>query len=94
MADNSESWHLDKRVNVSVILTLLGHLAVSLWWASSINERVTVAETRIERLANVSEMQRNASAAQAVQLGRIEEQITGLRSDILRLLDTIERGRE
>lgn len=44
-------WHLDKRVNLALILAIMAQTGGGFWWAASINERVamierTQAETR------------------------------------------------
>ena len=39
-----EPWHLDKRVPVALIFTLLVQTAGIVWWASSITERVVRLE--------------------------------------------------
>ena len=88
-----EQWHLDKRVPVAIIFAIFMQTAGAIWWASSIQSRVSSNERSITRLTDSSEELREAVHEQAVQLGRIEEQITGLRSDIQRMLDVIERGR-
>lgn len=41
-------WHLDKRVNVSIILALTLHLGTSIWWASNMTEKMTQVERRLE----------------------------------------------
>jgi hypothetical protein len=45
-----KSWHLDKRVNLSIIFAILMQTALALWWASAINTRVDV----LERAANTA----------------------------------------
>ena len=86
-----ENWHLDKRVPIALIFVLLTQSLGAAWWAASIQARVGANETAVERLDAVTEAQRNASQSQAVQLGRIEEQISGLRGDLRRLINQLER---
>ena len=40
----SESWHLDKRIPVALILALLAQFGGGVWWISSIESRVTFLE--------------------------------------------------
>ena len=93
MAYPKEQWHLDKRVPVAIIFAIFMRTAGAIWWASSVQSRVLSNERRIARLTDSSEDLRAAVHEQAIQLGRIEEQITGLRSDIQRMLNALERGR-
>lgn len=89
----NESWHLDKRVPIALILAIAVQTATAIWWAAALDSRVTFAESEIIKQGTALEVQRTAVGAQAVQLGRIEEQIGGLRVDIGRLLTAMERGR-
>ena len=91
MAGDREPWHLDKRVPVALIFAILLQTGTAFWWAASINERVTTAEEEIERIDARQDQDREIAQLQAVQLGRIEEQINGLRNDIGRLLSVMER---
>jgi len=93
MTGQFESWHLDKRVPVAIILSIALQTFAAIWWAATVNSRVAAAETNIVKLEAVTDAQRSAAQMQAVQLGRIEEQIGGLRQDIGRMLSVIERGR-
>jgi hypothetical protein len=93
MTTPSEHWHLDRRVPIALILSLVIQTSAIIWWASSINERVATNSQKVAILDTRTENMRGVAQEQAVQLGRIEEQIGGLRSDIGRLIVTIERGR-
>ena len=86
-------WTLDRRVPVAIIFAILLQSAGAIWWAASIQNRVSNNEGNIARLTDNGEAMRVAVHEQAVQLGRIEEQISGLRSDIQRMLSAIERAR-
>ena len=44
MSDQKEQWHLDKRIPIALILTLLAYGGLALWWAGGIEERVAVVE--------------------------------------------------
>jgi Tfp pilus assembly protein PilO len=90
MAENH--WHLDKRVPVAIIVAIFLQTAGAIWWAATIEGRVTANEAQIIRLDARDETMRVAAQTQAVQLGRIEEQLTGMRTDIARLLAAIERS--
>jgi hypothetical protein len=86
-------WHLDKRVPVAIIFAILLQTGGAIWWAANISARVGANETAVARLTDSGEVLRAAVHEQAVQLGRIEEQINGLRADIQRMLSAIERAR-
>lgn len=85
-------WHLDKRVPIALILGMIGQVAVVVWGAAIMfkdietnREGLRLVTTRVDSLTQ-------GANTQAVQLSRIEESIRGMRSDMNRLLDLLERG--
>ena len=94
-----QQWHLDKRVPIALILAIIIQVAGAAYWASKMESRIEANTTRIEtvdrdmtRLTRQMTTMAEASNTQAIQLGRREEQITGLRSDVGRLVAAIERN--
>lgn len=84
-----QSWHLDRRVPLALIMTSLLQIMSIVWIAAQMNAEIKVNKDNIVRLeANYSELQR-ASNTQAVQLGRIEEGISGMRRDMQAVLEVI-----
>lgn len=76
--DGERAWHLDRRVPIAVIVTLLLQSAAALVWAGAANERLSTLETRavridemVERTARLEERAKAANAA----LMRIEERL-------------------
>lgn len=91
MSDEPQGWHADKRVPIALIVALLVQTSGIVWWAASLSSRVETNARDIARTSSEVAVMRNAAQAQAIQLGRIEEQITGLRSDIGRMVTVLER---
>lgn len=89
--DEREPWHLDKRVPLALILALLLQTVSAVWWAATIDSRVSNNEGTLSRLDSRLADIAVFSNDQEVQLGRIEEQVNGLREDIARLVRSIER---
>ena len=89
----SENWHLDKRVPLALILTIAIQTGAALWFMATLSAQVGVNSVAIARLDVRTSTVEIIGQAQAVQLGRIEEQISGVRSDLSRLLNAIERQR-
>lgn len=71
--DVSESWHLDKRVPVALITTILTQFALTIWLASAMASDISSLKLNDARQDTTIETLRTAANAQAVQLGRIEE---------------------
>lgn len=46
----ADRWHLDKRVPIALILTIIFQTATGVWWASQISGRVDVAERDLRRV--------------------------------------------
>jgi selenophosphate synthetase-related protein len=88
-----QAWHLDRRVPIALIVALAVQTSGIVWWAANLSARVDVHARDIARTGGEVAVLRDAAQTQAVQMGRIEEQISGLRTDIGRLLVAIERGR-
>jgi hypothetical protein len=87
---NDTGWHLDKRVPVSIIAVLAAQLMGGIWLAAEMNSEIKRNASDISRVERSVEMMATASQMQAVQLGRIEEQVSGLRGDIHRVLRVLE----
>lgn len=91
--NQTESWHLDKRVPIAIILTSLLQIVAIVWIASQMNSDIAYNAENIRRLdSNLSVLQREANI-QAVQLGRIEEGISGMRRDMQSVLEEIRTRR-
>lgn len=84
-------WHLDKRVPVSIILVLILQFAGGAWLASQMRGDIDRTIGDVKRLESQVEVMRGASQTQAVQLGRIEENVAAMRNEIVRLVRALER---
>jgi peptidoglycan hydrolase CwlO-like protein len=75
-------WHLDKRVPIALIITLLLQFGAGVWWASNANERLDQVERRLEGFADRSDAMRGQINEQgqsiAVLLSRIDDTNTNL----------------
>ena len=85
-----EPWHMDKRIPVALIFAIFIQTAGAVWWASDINSRLTRTEQDMRGNREQIESIRLSGQVHAVQLGRIEESLSGVRSDITRLLRALE----
>ncbi|MEQ8267638.1 MAG: hypothetical protein RH982_10610 [Parvibaculum sp.] len=78
--DEERAWHLDRRVPIAVIVTLLLQSAAALVWAGAANERLSALETRAERIDEMAErtvrLEERARAVSAA-LERIEGRLEG-----------------
>jgi hypothetical protein len=72
-SDNSPSkhWHLDKRVPIALILTLLLQTGAGAWWMASTTEKIFVLEKRLD-----------AISPQADRLTRVEVNIEDIKTSL------------
>lgn len=98
MPEADKNWHLDKRVPIALIIGMIGQVAVVVWGAAVMFKDIeanrktgSVNSESISALDARLRSSERATGSQAVQLGRIEEQVTGVRGDINRMLNLMER---
>lgn len=77
MANSPEScrepWHLDKRVPIALIFTIVLQTAGAVWWASQISSDVQYHSHRIDRLETLSAEYPREIRSLDVRLARLEE---------------------
>jgi uncharacterized coiled-coil protein SlyX len=81
------SWHLDKRIPIALILAVLAQTSAGVWWAATIEHRVQSAEIRMTRL-EVNEAKANEAS------GRFDRTLAAIaqsQDDMRRSLERIER---
>ena len=55
MTSDENHWHLDKRVPIAIIVALAAQTAAIIWWAATMEARVSAIETTLLANANTSE---------------------------------------
>ena len=78
--DDDGRWHLDRRVPIALIVTILLQTAGLVWWAASLTERVNTLERRAD-----------ASAPQAERITRLEVNIETVKEGIAEIKRLIRR---
>jgi|AutmiccommunBRH9_1029481.scaffolds.fasta_scaffold04220_2 hypothetical protein len=91
MPDEAQSWHLDKRVPVALIFTLLMQFAAGVWFLSVAFKDIESNRNGMKNLDGRMQFVERNAGTQAVQLGRIEESVSGMRNDINRLINMLDR---
>ncbi|MGJ5075503.1 hypothetical protein [Bradyrhizobium oligotrophicum] len=70
--DESDSrWHVDRKIPLAVILTIVLQTCGVVWWGASINSRIDVLERRAD-----------TAAPQADRLTRLEVQVDTIKDGI------------
>jgi hypothetical protein len=78
MSDQDTGWHLDKRVPIALVVTILIQTGGAVWWLSSINSRVSNLEEKV-----------GAVSSQPERLVRLETQMDAMRDGVLRYLRVV-----
>lgn len=88
-AISAEQWHLDKRVPIALIFTLFVQSAAAIWWAASINERMSANEANITTIkadqavtGKELETQRTQVAVLVEQLGNTNKNLERLQTEV------------
>lgn len=64
-------WHLDKRIPIAIILAIAVQSGAGIWWAASVDGRVTSLERQVQ-----------TSAPDRERLTRVEVRLEGVQSGI------------
>jgi Tfp pilus assembly protein PilO len=80
MSDQDTGWHLDKRVPIALVVTILIQTGGAVWWLSSINSRVSNLEEKV-----------GAVSSQPERLVRLETQMDAMRDSMLRIERKLDR---
>lgn len=80
---SAEAWHLDKRVPIALIVTLVLQTAGMVWWAAQLSSSVANHDRRITGL-EASDIRRGAEAQRVAEvLARLDERMVA-QTEILR----------
>jgi|GEM_PF-1386378 len=80
--ENDYSWHLDKRVNVSIILAVIVQTGAAIWWGAKADERLAALERKVE-----------LSAPQGDRLTRVEMNIESIKDSLTEIKNSVRTRR-
>jgi TolA-binding protein len=79
------AWHLDKRIPIALIVTLIVQTGLAVWWVSNLSHRVdTATATNIEQDLRIGAVE-GVTRQQQVTAATIAEQISGMRESLAEL---------
>lgn len=81
----SSQWHVSKSIPLTVLIGLAVQGAAFVWYVSAMQAQIEGNTKNIERLERDFVTLESASNAQAIQLGRIEEGIKAINSQLATL---------
>lgn len=91
MSNNDSQWHLSKSIPISIFFGLFVQLVAAVWMFSQMDAAIQNNAERITRVETRTDVIENRAQEQAVQLGRIETQITALVDRVDRVVTMLER---
>lgn len=80
MADET-SWHLDKRVPVAIIITLVVQIAIGLMYFGALEQRVTALENFVLKIDDTQ-----------MRITRVEEQVKATKETTVRIEQKLDRA--
>jgi hypothetical protein len=89
-----EPWHLDRRVPLALILTILLQTGAAVWFAASLQARVDVLERDIEREHVLNARQETAIRSIENGAARLDAKLDGILALLTRMDRTLERMEE
>ncbi len=89
---NTEPWHLDRKVPIALILTIMIQSATIVWWASEIQERVNHgALVNVEQNTRLTKLE-DAKQTACERLAKVEQLAESIYQAMNHLADKIDRA--
>lgn len=80
VVEEERSWHLDKRVPIALIVTLMIQTGGVVWWGATASERLNALERKAD-----------AVAPQAERLARVETKLESVQDGILEIKSILRK---
>ena len=91
MTSGDELWVMNKNISASLMFALIVQAAMIVWAISQMRADVDANYASIVRISADVKAVETSSITQAVQLGKIEENIKGIKESLERMLEVMER---
>lgn len=91
MTSGDELWVMNKNISASLMFALVVQAAMIVWAISQMRADVDANYASIVRISADVKAVETSSVTQAVQLGKIEENIKGIKESLERMLEVMER---
>ena len=91
MANGEDYWIMNKNISASLLFALVVQAAMIVWSISQMRADVDANYASIVRISADVKAVEASTNIQAVQLGKIEENIKGIKESLERMLEVMER---
>jgi len=89
-----ESWHLDKKVPIAMMIAIAIQTAAMIWWASGIDEKVREHTTAlIDQIQRITKLE-DARLVAAERLSKIETLATAIADSVQRIERKVDQERD
>jgi len=85
---DDRSWHLDKRIPVAIIATLLVQTAGIVWWASNLNARVELLEMQVRPTLDRMRMAEDRQVRNDVRLDALYRRLEAIERKLDSLIES------
>ena len=93
-APQRESWHLDKKVPIAMMIAILVQTGGMIWWASGIDEKIKAHTTAlVDQVQRIMKLE-DARLASAERLSKIETLATSIADSVSRIERKVDADRE
>lgn len=82
---NNRAWHLDRTVNLSIVIVLLAQFAGGVWWVSAVSNRLETEALVNERQDSRLTLIEGAMNDQAINAATMTAQIAAVRETLAEL---------
>lgn len=93
MERQPEPWHLDKRVPIALILTVLLQTLSIVWWASNMTARVASVEREVAVLVQKDSQRYDDARRMSEQIARLDERLSQLMVVLREVRDEVKARR-
>jgi len=91
VTSGDELWVMNKNISASLMFALVVQAAMIVWAISQMRADVDANYASIVRISADVKAVETSSVTQAVQLGKIEENIKGIKESLERMLEVMEK---
>tara|TARA_R110000772_G_scaffold21046_2_gene58214 strand:+ start:156 stop:434 length:279 start_codon:yes stop_codon:yes gene_type:complete len=91
VTSGDELWVMNKNISASLMFALIVQAAMIVWAISQMRADVDANYASIARISADVKAVETSSVTQAVQLGKIEENIKGIKESLERMLEVMEK---
>jgi hypothetical protein len=77
--EKQDTWHLDKRVPVAIIVTIVMQFTFTIWYAAQLDHRVATMERNLI-----------GASSQGERLTKVETEFNSVKQELQRRLDRID----